>query len=119
MGQLALVAVGALGEAGGGEEVVAAALRSPLLGMAPFRIRHCSVPFNRPRRLRKETRGRRGKNLILVLQLELVGQTRKRIPPRIGGRLIAGAFCLIQVLTTARAKPFAVCRAEGATRQGE
>ena len=59
------------------------------------------------------------KNLILVLQLELIGQTRKRIPSRIGGGLIAGAFCLIQVLTTARAKPFAVCRAEGATRQGE
>jgi len=50
MGKLALVAVGALGEAGGGEEVVAAALGSPLLGVAPFWIRHCSVPFNRPRR---------------------------------------------------------------------
>jgi hypothetical protein len=47
--QLALVAVGALGEAGGGEEVVAAALGSPLLGVAPFWIRHCSIPFNGPR----------------------------------------------------------------------
>jgi hypothetical protein len=119
MGQLALVAVGALGEAGGGEEVVAAALRSPLLGVAPFRIRHCSVPFNRPRRLRKETRGRRGKNLILVLQLELIGQTRKRIPSRIGRGLIAGTFRLIQILTTARAKPFTVRHTESATRQGE
>jgi hypothetical protein len=45
VGQLALVAVGALGEAGGGEEVVAAALGSPLLGVAPFWIRHCSIPF--------------------------------------------------------------------------
>src|ERR1700693_2741031 len=45
MGKLALVAVGALGEAGGGEEVVAAALGSPLLGVAPFWIRHCSIPF--------------------------------------------------------------------------
>jgi hypothetical protein len=61
MGQLALVAVGALGEAGGGEEVVAAALGSPLLGVAPFWIRHCSIPFNRPRQSRKKTRSRRGK----------------------------------------------------------
>jgi hypothetical protein len=43
---------------------VAAALGSPLLRVAPFRIRHCSVPFNRPRRLREKTRGQRGKNLI-------------------------------------------------------
>jgi hypothetical protein len=54
MGQLALVAVGALGEAGWGKKVVAAALGSPLLRVAPFRIRHCSVPFNRPRRLREK-----------------------------------------------------------------
>jgi hypothetical protein len=54
MGQLALVAVGALGEAGRGQKVVAAALGSPLLGMAPFWIRHCSIPFNRPRRSRKK-----------------------------------------------------------------
>jgi len=54
MRKLALVAVGALGEAGGGEEVVAAALGSPLFGMAPFWIRHCSIPFNRPRRSRKK-----------------------------------------------------------------
>jgi hypothetical protein len=47
MGKLALVAVGALGEACGSKEVVAAALGSPLLGVAPFRIRHCSIPFNR------------------------------------------------------------------------
>jgi len=57
--------------------------------------------------------------LILVLQLELVRQTRKRIPSRISRGLIAGASCLIQVLTTARAKPFAVRRTEGATRQGQ
>jgi hypothetical protein len=57
MRELALVAVRALGEAGGGEEVVAAALGSPLLGVAPFWIRHCSIPFNRPRRLR-------GKNAV-------------------------------------------------------
>jgi hypothetical protein len=50
MGKLALVAVGALGEACRGEEVVAAALGSPLLGVAPFRIRHCGIPFNRAAR---------------------------------------------------------------------
>jgi len=50
MGKFPLVAVWALGEAGGGQEVVAAALGSPLLGVAPFWIRHCSIPFNRPRR---------------------------------------------------------------------
>jgi hypothetical protein len=33
---------------------MAAALGSPLLGVAPFRIRHCSIPFNRPQRSRKE-----------------------------------------------------------------
>jgi hypothetical protein len=60
MRKLALMAVRALGEAGGGQEVVAAALSRPLLGVAPFWIRHCSIPFDRPRRLR-ETRGRRGK----------------------------------------------------------
>ena len=49
VGQFALMAVGALGEAGGGKEVVAAALGSPLLGVAPFWIRHCSVPFSGPR----------------------------------------------------------------------
>lgn len=49
VGQLALVAVWAFGDAGRGEEVVAAALGSPLLGVAPFWIRHCSVPFSGPR----------------------------------------------------------------------
>jgi hypothetical protein len=125
--QLALVAVGALGEAGGGKKIVAAALGSPLLGVAPFRIRHSSIPFDRPRRLHKRNTQakpckRRGKNLNSVLQLELIcqiPQTRKRIPSRISRSVIAGAFCLIQILTTARAKPFAVRRTEGATWQGE
>jgi hypothetical protein len=116
--ELALMAVRALGEAGGGQEVVAAALGSPLFGVAPFRIRHCSVPFNRPRRLRENTRSTR-QNLISVLQLELVRQTRKRIPTQISRSLFAGTFCLIQILTTARAKPLAIRRTEGATRQGE
>ena len=41
VGQLALVAVGALRGAGGSEEVVAAAFGGALLGVAAFRIRHC------------------------------------------------------------------------------
>src|ERR1700730_12562313 len=52
--ELALVAVRALGEAGGGQEVVAAAFGGPWLGVAPFRIRHYGIPFNRPRRLREK-----------------------------------------------------------------
>ena len=54
MRKLALVAVGALREAGGCQKVVAAALGSPLLGVAPFWIRHCSIPFNLPRQSRKK-----------------------------------------------------------------
>ena len=49
MGKLALVTVGALGEAGGGQEVVAAAEGCPSFGVTPFWIRHCRFPFNRPR----------------------------------------------------------------------
>jgi len=48
--KFSLVAVRALREAGGGQEVVAAAFGSPLFGVTPFWIRHCSIPFNRPRR---------------------------------------------------------------------
>ena len=60
VGQLALVAVGALGEAGGRKEVMAAALGGALFGVAPFRIRHCGVPFKSSisrdtRRLRRKT----------------------------------------------------------------
>ena len=54
VGKLTLVAVRALREAGGSQEVMAAALGRPLLGVAPFRIRHCSIPFNLPRQLRKK-----------------------------------------------------------------
>jgi hypothetical protein len=63
VGKLSLMAVRALREAGGGQKVVAAALGSPLLGVAPFWIRHCSIPFDRPRRSREITRSRRGKKL--------------------------------------------------------
>src|SRR5579859_4523276 len=56
--QLALMAVRALREAGRGQKIVAAALGSPLLGVAPFWIRHCvslsnlqKTKFNLVRRL--------------------------------------------------------------------
>jgi hypothetical protein len=51
MRQLALVAVRALGGAGGGQEVVAAANGSPSFGVSPFRIRHCGVPFKSSKNL--------------------------------------------------------------------
>ncbi len=54
MRELSLVAVGALREACGGQKVMAAALGSPLLRVAPFRIRHCGIPFNLPRQSRKK-----------------------------------------------------------------
>lgn len=40
MGELVLATVGAKADAGGREEVVAAALGGALLGVAPFWIRH-------------------------------------------------------------------------------
>src|SRR5215472_15539151 len=42
VGQFGLAAVRAGGDAGGSQEVVAAALGSALLGVAPFRVRHGS-----------------------------------------------------------------------------
>lgn len=57
--------------------------------------------------------------LYLNLDLDLVCQTRQRIPTRIGRSLVAGALCKIQILTTAGAKPLAVRLAEGTSWQGE
>jgi hypothetical protein len=55
----------------------------------------------------------------LVLYLDLVSQTRQRIPTRVDRGLIAGALSKIQILTTAGTKPLAVRFAEGTTWQGE
>jgi hypothetical protein len=54
-----------------------------------------------------------------VLYLDLVSQTRQRIPTRVSRGLIAGALSKIQILTTAGTKPLAVRFAEGTTWQGE
>jgi hypothetical protein len=54
-----------------------------------------------------------------VLYLDLVSQTRQRIPTRISRGFIAGALSKIQILTTAGTKPLAVRFAEGTTWQGE
>ena len=43
--QNALAAVGAAGHAGGGKEVMGAALGGALLGVASFRIGHCCLAF--------------------------------------------------------------------------
>ena len=80
MGKLALVAVRALRGAGGGQEVVAAALRRTLLGVTPFRIRHCGIPFNRTRACLAAVDGTETR---LVLDLDLVSQARQSIPTRI------------------------------------
>src|ERR1700733_7616504 len=52
--KLGFGAVWALGEAGRCQKIVAAALGSPLLGVAPFWIRHCCIPLNLPRQSRKK-----------------------------------------------------------------
>jgi len=113
--KLLLMAVWALGQTGGGKEVVAAALRGALLGVAPFRIRHGNIlSIARTRYVRATSR-----NLVLVLNLELVSQTRQRIPSRIRRCLFAGACCEVPVLTAARAEALAVRLAEGSGGQGE
>jgi len=62
-----------------------------------------AVSLSIGRGVREITRSTRQKLDFLVLQLELVRQPRKRIPPRVGRSLLAIALRLIQVLTTARA----------------
>jgi len=57
--------------------------------------------------------------LVLVLNLELVGQTRQRIPTWIRRCLITGAGYVVPVLTAARAEALAVRLAEGSSGQGE
>ena len=56
---------------------------------------------------------------MLVLDLDLVSQTRQRIPTRIRRSLFAGADCEVLVLTTTRAEALAVRFAEGSGGQGE
>jgi hypothetical protein len=71
---------------------VAAAFCGALLGVAPFWIRHCGIPFASPGP--GQRRGtRNGKLVFLVLNLDLVSQTRQRIPTRIRRSLFAGADC--------------------------
>jgi hypothetical protein len=50
---------------------------------------------------------------------QLIGQTSKRIPSRIGRSLIAIALSYIQILAAARAQTFAVRLTESAIRQGK
>ena len=45
VGKLLLVAVRALGEAGGSEEVVGTSIGGAARRVAPFRIRHNAIPF--------------------------------------------------------------------------
>jgi hypothetical protein len=48
MGQLLLVAVGALGDPGSRKEIVSTAIGSAARRVAPFRIRHDAIPFVSP-----------------------------------------------------------------------
>jgi hypothetical protein len=57
--------------------------------------------------------------LVLVLNLDLVSQSRERIPTRIRRCLFAGACCEVLVLTAARAEALAVWLAEGSGGQGQ
>ncbi|CAN5638417.1 hypothetical protein BH10ACI4_BH10ACI4_07150 [soil metagenome] len=50
---------------------------------------------------------------------QLIGQTSKRIPSRIGRSLIAIALSYVQILAAARAQTFAVRLTESASRQGK
>lgn len=56
---------------------------------------------------------------LLVLNLDLVSQTRQRIPTRIRRCLFAGADCEVLVLTATRAEALAVWFAECSRGQGE
>jgi hypothetical protein len=129
MRELALVAVGALGDAGGGEEVVAAALRGALLGVTPFWIRHCCIPSRCFEILRVSQAGLGADECIaadgpfcrggLLLDFDCACQPGERVPARVGRSLIAVTGGAVQVLATAWAKSLAVRRAERAAGQGE
>lgn len=145
MRQFALVAVGADGGPGGCEEVVAAAEGSPSLGVAPFWIRHCGVPFDQPigvcaGRMHDEAKlgvTRAGGDLpagLFYLSCraylsceaclscragQLLCQAGKCIPPRVSRSVIAVAFCLIQILSTVLAESLAVRLAERSCGKGE
>src|SRR5581483_1106831 len=45
VGQLLLMAVGALGEPAGSQKIMSAAVSRTARGVAPFRIRHCNNSF--------------------------------------------------------------------------
>jgi hypothetical protein len=118
VGQLALVAVRALGGAGGGQSIVGAAECSAPFGVAPFRIRHCSfLSIATASKYRQQKKRRKAKRSTLLFYP--VGQVRERIPAAIRGSSITGAGLLVQILAAARAKSFAVRLTENAIREGQ
>jgi hypothetical protein len=110
---------------------MAAALGGALLGVAAFRIRHCSFLSVRTAAARIAA-GRPGiakfvypecYRAMVLAGFKRTGQVCKRIPPSgLGFGIrgdVAGAGFQVQVLTTARTKTLAVFRAERARGQGE
>src|SRR5882757_4655725 len=73
VGQLAFVAIRTLGESGGSQRVVRAALGGAGLGMAPLRIRHDRFLSIRPL-ISRRLPARRLFGLVLLLRLDLAAQ---------------------------------------------
>ena len=94
MGKLPLMAVRALREPGRCQKIMAAALCSSLLGVAPFRIRHCSIPLSSPiAAYACEIGFKLNKYDLLALRLdpEVLCEPSKRRPACVGLSLVAVA----------------------------
>ena len=138
MGQLLLVAGGALGDAHGGQKVVRAAKCGAARRVAPFRIRHDKNSFRFSARFGSVSAGFRPCNTLAafrrglaapsndpdvlgayLLGLDPAAETGQRLPAGVARTLIAGAGWLLRFCTAARAKSLAVRLAQRSDRQGQ
>src|ERR1035441_1934933 len=135
MGQLLIVAVGALGDSHGGQEVVRAAIGGPARRVAPFRIGHDKNSFRvsarfipAPGRTRswlpsgtwRSTLNSSRKPLGACFSgLDPVAEPSQRLPAEVVRTYFAGARLIVAVLTAARAKSLAVGLAQRPDRQGQ
>ncbi len=120
---LAFVAVGALGEADGGQPVMLAALGGAGLGVTPLWICHYRFPFlpacraayarSRLAKLLKFTRT----SGISLLMFDPAAQTRQSGPTWIGRCLFTRAGLRVQMRSAMRTKPLATVAAQGFRRQ--
>ena len=99
------VAVGALGKRVSREVVVRTAVAGAGFRVSPFWIRHCLFLY---------IAGRNASSKLIAFQL--IAQTAKGIPARIGLYLFAGARPGIQVASASRAEALAIILAEGPVR---